>query len=74
MKPKLTNTGMQELDQKLKPTQLALGQPCGFGAQEPKEQTHQYVWQNLHALLQKLFTESFSRNPPTASTLYFRYP
>ncbi len=37
MKLKLTNTGVQELGQKLEPTQLALGQPRGFGAQGPTE-------------------------------------
>ena len=74
MKLKLTNIGVQELGQKLEPTQLALGQPRGFGAQGPTELTEKYAWQNLHTLLQKIFTESFSQNPPTASTLYFRYP
>ena len=39
MKPKLTNTGMQELAQKLKPTQWVVGQPRGSAAQGPTELT-----------------------------------
>ena len=36
MKLKLTNTGMQELGQKLKPTQLALGQHAALELRDPR--------------------------------------